>query len=224
MSATMMSTAPGRANRDFEPKSRFGPVAIAVMAAFHALIGYALVSGLGRQVIEIVKKPLDATIIQEVKLPPPPPPPPPPPKRIVKKIPKPAPPPPAYVPPPEVAAPPVIEPAPAITAVQTAEPVPPPPAEPPAPVAPPAPARQDIAVACPTQARPAIPERALEDGISGTVRAEVRIRGARVVDVQIVSGPKIFHRAVRAALAKYQCQTGGAEDILASQEFEFKVE
>jgi periplasmic protein TonB len=90
--------------------------------------------------------------------------------------------------------------------------------------APPAPLRQDISVACPKQARPAFPERALDEGIHGTVRAEVRIRGARVVEVRIVSGPKIFHAPVRAALAQYQCQTSGSEEILASQEFEFKAE
>ncbi len=223
--STLAIHGPGR-RKDFAPKGRFGPVAIAVMAVFHLLVGYALVSGLGQQVIEVVKKPLDATIIQEVKLPPPPPPPEPP-KPIVKEVPKFAPPPPAYVPPPEVAPPPAVEAAPAITAVQSVAPVAPPPpapAAPDAPPAPPAPLRQDIAVACPKQARPAIPERALDEGISGTVRAEVKIRGSRVVDVKIVSGPKIFHAAVRAALAQYQCQTSGGEEILASQDFEFKVE
>lgn len=223
--STVVIHGPGR-RKDFAPRSRFGPVAIAVMAAFHVLVGYALVSGLGQHVIEVVKKPLDATIIQEVKLPPPPPPPEPP-KPIVKEVPKLAPPPPAYVPPPEVAPPPAVEAAPAITAVQSTAPVaPPPPAPtaPEAPPAPPAPTRQDIAVACPKQARPAIPERALDEGISGTVRAEVKIRGTRVVEVRIVSGPKIFHAAVRAALAQYQCQTSGGEEILASQDFEFKVE
>jgi protein TonB len=212
-----------RRNKDFEPRSRFGPVAIGVMVAFHALLGYALFSGLGAHVIEIVRKPLDATIIQEVKLPPPPPPPEQP-RPPVKELPKLAPPP-AYVPPPEVVSPAVPEPAPAITAVQTAEPVaPPPPAAPAEPAPPAVPLRQDIAVACRGQVRPAIPERALEEGISGKVRAEVRIRGSRVVDVQIVSGPKVFHAAVRAALAQYQCQTRGGEDVLASQDFEFKVE
>lgn len=226
MSTLALQGAPRR-RRDFAPKSRFGPVAIGVMVAFHGLLGYALVSGLGKQVVEIVKKPLDATIIQEVKLPPPPPPPEPPPKQIVKEMPKLAPPPPAYVPPPDVAPPPAIETAPAISAVQTSEPAPPPPPAPvvaEAPPAPPAPQRQDIAVACPKQARPAFPERALDDGINGTVRAEVRIRGTRVVDVRIVSGPKVFHAAVRAALAQYQCQTSGGEEILASQDFEFKAE
>jgi len=51
-----------RAN-DFDPKSRFGPVGIGVMVLFHVLVGYALVSGLARKTIEMIKKPMDATII-----------------------------------------------------------------------------------------------------------------------------------------------------------------
>ena len=111
-----------RAN-DFDPKSRFGPVGIGVMVLFHVLVGYALISGLARKTIEMIKKPMDATIIAEVKVPPPPPPPPPPPKKIVRQeTPKTPPPPrPAYVPPPAVTPPPST--APAITAVQSTEPV-----------------------------------------------------------------------------------------------------
>ena len=37
----------------------------------HVLVIWALVSGLGQNVIQIIKKPLNATIIEEVKLPPP---------------------------------------------------------------------------------------------------------------------------------------------------------
>lgn len=129
--------------------------------------------------------------------------------------------PPAYVPPPEVT-PAAAPAAPAITAVQSEVPAAPPPV--PAAPAPPAPPQhQDIAVACPKQARPAIPERALEEGISGKVRAEVKIRNGRVADVQIVAGPKLFHAAVRAALSRYEC-VGGGDEIAATQEFEFKVE
>ena len=62
-------------SRQFKPKAGFSPVGIAVMVGAHALLGYALVSGMASKAIEIIKKPLDATIITEVKLPPPPPPP-----------------------------------------------------------------------------------------------------------------------------------------------------
>ncbi|HJW12150.1 MAG TPA: hypothetical protein VJ598_10205 [Albitalea sp.] len=144
-----------RAEREFKPKSKVSPIGIAVMVAFHLGVGYVLVSGLGRHAVELVKKPLDATIIEEVKLPPPPPPPP---KPIVKQeMPKVETPPPAYVPPPEVAPPPDA-PSP-IAAVQNAVPEAPPPAAPAAPVATPQPATNDIAVACPKQTRPVPPQR-----------------------------------------------------------------
>ena len=42
---------------------------------------YALMTGLARHAVEIIKKPLTATVIEELKLPPPPPPPP---KKIVE--------------------------------------------------------------------------------------------------------------------------------------------
>ena len=51
MNTIVTNAGPGRASRDFAPKSRFGPVAIGVMVAFHGLVGYALVNGLGKQVI-----------------------------------------------------------------------------------------------------------------------------------------------------------------------------
>ena len=96
-----------------------------------------------RKAVEVIKKPLEATVIQEVKLPPPPPPPPPPPRIVkppeIKAPPKiEAPPPPPFVPPPEVTPPPA--PAPAITSVPTPPPAPPviAPPPPPAPPAPPA--------------------------------------------------------------------------------------
>jgi peptidoglycan-associated lipoprotein len=50
-----------------------------VVAAVHAVIGWALVTGTARKGFEILKKPMEAAVIQEVIIPPPPPPPPPPP-------------------------------------------------------------------------------------------------------------------------------------------------
>ena len=52
-------------------------VGITVVILLHVLVIYALISGLARKAVEVIKKPLTATIIEEVKLPPPPPPPPP---------------------------------------------------------------------------------------------------------------------------------------------------
>ncbi|HYD81291.1 MAG TPA: TonB family protein [Paucimonas sp.] len=73
-----------------------------VVVLLHVLVVYALLTGLARKVVEVIKQPIETKIIEEVKPPPPPdlPPPPPPPKMVA--------PPPPFIPPPEVqvAAPP----------------------------------------------------------------------------------------------------------------------
>ncbi|MED5620737.1 energy transducer TonB [Ideonella sp. BN130291] len=71
-------------------------VGFGAVVLVHAVLGYALVNGLARRVVEIIKQPLETRIIDEVKPPPPETAPPPP-------IPKLALPPPSFVPPPEVA-------------------------------------------------------------------------------------------------------------------------
>jgi protein TonB len=204
-----------------EPSSRRF-MGIGVAAVAHLIIGWALVSGLAGKVVEAIKKPLEARIIQEVHLPPPPPPP----KQIKSPPPAPkvvAPPPLPFVPPPEIA-PQAASPS-AITMVAST----PPPVEykieapPPAPATPAAPRRQDIGVVCPTQVRPEIPAEALDRGISGKVTAQVRISDGVVKEVAILSGPRVYHAAVRAALQRYKCASGDG-DVLAVQEFNFKVE
>jgi protein TonB len=115
-----------------------------VVIVLHALLAWALVTGLARKVVEVIKAPIETKIIEEVKPPPPPPPDnlPPPPKT--------APPPPSFVPPPEVQVNPPPTPAPTITTTTVA----PPPAEvriapAPAVVAPPAPAASAAPVRTP---------------------------------------------------------------------------
>jgi protein TonB len=61
----------------------------------HAVLIYALVNGLARKIVEVIKKPIETKIVEEHKPPPPPEaPPPPPPKMDI--------PPPPFIPPPEV--------------------------------------------------------------------------------------------------------------------------
>ncbi len=48
---------------------------LVAVIALHAFLGYALVSGMARQGLNLIKKPLEAVVIQEVIIPPPPPPP-----------------------------------------------------------------------------------------------------------------------------------------------------
>src|SRR6266852_5636170 len=75
-------------------------IGLTFVILLHVLVIYALVTGLARKAVEVIKKPLSATIIEEIKAPPPPPPPPPP-RKIIE--------PPktqqTYVPPPDVPVP-----------------------------------------------------------------------------------------------------------------------
>src|SRR5215471_6023776 len=106
-------------------------VGITAVVLVHALVVYALVTGLGKKAIEVIKKPLTATIVEEIKAPPPPPPPPP--KKI--EIPKIPPPDIPYVPPPDIPAP-TITTDPVITAVAPTPPPAPPVIAPPPPAPP----------------------------------------------------------------------------------------
>lgn len=219
-----MSTAIQRRRyRGNDPKRK--AVGWGVVVGVHALIGWALVSGTARKGLELIKKPMEAAVIQEVIIPPPPPPPPKkiePPKPVAPKV---VAPPPPYVPPPEVAPPP----SPSAVAVQSV-PTPPltapviaPPPPPAPPAAPPGPARQDMGVACPTQVKPEMPRKALREGTEGIVKAQALIRDGAVKQVTILSGPRVYHEAVRDAMMQYRC-VSGAGDVLATQEFVFKIE
>jgi len=205
-----------------DPSSRVKGIVIVVV--LHVLIGYALVSGMARKGLELVKKPLEAVVIQEVIIPPPPPPPPPKKVEPPKEVPKVQAPPP-FVPPPDVA-PPVASTAPAIVATHTPSPAPAVIA-PPAPLAPApvvaGPKRAAIGVACPTQVAPEMPRKAIQDGTEGVVKAQILIKNGVVQEVTIVSGPRVFHTAVKNAIAQYKCVADGPE-VLATQEFNFKVE
>ncbi len=197
---------------------------LVLVIALHAFLGYAIVSGMARKGLNFIKKPLEAVVIQEVIIPPPPPPPP---KKVEvpKDLPRVEAPPPPYVPPPDVA--PSTSSGISIASTTTVPTAPvviaPPP--PPAPVAArPAPNRNDIGVACPTQVPPEMPRKAQQEGIEGVVRAQIRIKGGVIQDVTIVSGPRVFHAAVRAAMMQYKCISDAGGEVLATQEFNFKLE
>lgn len=116
---------------------------IAVVIAFHAFVVYALVTGLAKKVVEVVRAPIETKVIEEIKKPLPPP------EIVIPPPPKLEAPPPPFIPPPEVqvSAPP--PPAPTITAV-TATP-------PPAPVViAPAPAPAPVVAAAPAPPAPPV--------------------------------------------------------------------
>lgn len=81
-------------NKEKDSTSRV--IGLTVIVALHAFVGYAVVSGLGKKMIDVIKKPVETKIIEEVKPPPPQDLPPPPPPPEVKA------PPPPFIPPPEV--------------------------------------------------------------------------------------------------------------------------
>lgn len=213
-------------------------VGLAVAMVFHVVLIYGLMHGLGRQVLEVIKQPLDIKMIEEVKLPPPPPPPPPP-----KDLPPPpptAPPPPAYVPPPEVQVP-TPPPAPSITAQVQPEPpkpvpqviAPPAPkveAPPPPPPPPPKPRLrsginpvwkppvQDLLSSYPRQAR--------REGITGRVLLRLTINpGGDVIKVDIRdSQPKgVFDKAARDYVSRFKFEKGD-DEFEVDQEIEFRLE
>jgi len=132
------------ARRQRDPKRHL--VGLLFVLLLHAILIYGLVTGLARKAVEVIKKPVTATVIEELKKPPPPPPPPPP-----KKVePPPRTPPPIqqpYVPPPDIPMPAVTN-APTITAVTPTVPVEPYVIQPPAPPkiveAPPAPPKPAV--------------------------------------------------------------------------------
>jgi periplasmic protein TonB len=208
----------------FDPGHHGGQHAgVGIVIGVHVIVGWALASGLGSEMVAAIKKPLQAVVLQEVSLPPPPPSPPPPPKpqqppkQVVQQAPAPPPP---FVPPTEV---PVQQPVDA--PVLQSSPTPPPgpvPIAAPAPTAPAAPAKVDLAVACPTQVQPEMPARAQREGLSGTVRAQATIVGGMVSAVEILSGPRLFHAAVREAMQKYRCSA--PDGTVAVQAFDFRVE
>lgn len=208
---------------------------LGVVMAVHGLAIWAVSSGMARQVLEVIHKPVEVAIITEVPTPAEPPPPPkpvPPPPKAPPPVQ--APPPPAYVPPPEVAPPPPAQPV--IEAVVSTPPPaapPPPPSPPVAAPAPPAPVpaspslRRDVSVACPDYAqvlRDALAGVFDRVGVVGVVKVQIRIQGSRIVDVTPVSGPREYYRPVQNAVRRMRCGIDGANEVLVPLEVSFREE
>jgi protein TonB len=83
--------------------------------------------------------------------------------------------------------------------------------------------RSEMGIVCPTQVKPEMPRQALRDGTEGVVKAQALIRDGVVKDVTILSGPRVFHAAVRNAMLQYKCVSEPG-DVLAPQEFVFKLD
>ena len=198
-------------------------VGLAIVALLHVLIIYALVTGLARKVVDVIKKPIETKIVEEAKPPPPPETPPPPPPKLNT-------PPPPFIPPPEVQIAVAAPAAATITAVTT---TPPPPVAAIAPTPPPRAAVKtlpviDAARNCDKPAYPPASARAEETG-TVTVRFFVDEEG-RAIKSEIVrsSGHKRLDEAARQALGlcKFKPGTvdGKAVPMSADLQYVWKLE
>lgn len=115
---------------------------ITTVILLHVFVGFLVVSGIGKRLVDKIKNPVETKIIEEVKPPPPQDLPPPPPPPEIKS------PPPPFIPPPEV----VVQNTPQQTPVSNSTQVAPPTAAPVRPTAPPTPA-------APVESKPAPPAR-----------------------------------------------------------------
>ena len=69
-----------------------------------------------------------------------------------------------------------------------------------------------------------MPGLAAEEGLGGTVTARAVVVHGRVRRVRIVSGPELFHGAVRRAMRQYRCDDRGDQPIAVVQTFRFSVQ
>lgn len=169
-------------------------VGFSVVVIMHVVLIYALVNGLARNIVEVIKAPMETKLIEEIKDKPPEPPPPPPKLNI---------PPPPFIPPPEINI--QIPQSSAGPTITTKSSVPPPKAVV-APPAPPAPAIRRNPT--PTfKVAPSYPRKAIKENIEGSVEAHLMVNGAgEVTSVKIVkSQPRgMFDEAAIAALSQYK--------------------
>ena len=198
-----------------------------VVVIFHIALAYALVHGLARKIVEVIRSPLETKIIEEVKPPPPDKPPPPPPKFAA--------PPPPYIPAPEISiqAPNV----PTITAVTQVKPPEPvaPPARPPEPPAPPAKPREPVRTAAVVDARacekPTYPSASLRANETGVVLLSFLIDvDGKVLESRVdrSSGHRRLDEAARSGLGlcKFKPATldGKPERTWSRIEYEWKLD
>ena len=204
------------AQRQADPRRHL--VGMTIVVLFHALVVYALVTGLAKRVVDVIRAPIETKVIEEIKKPPPPP------EVVLPPPPKLEAPPPPFIPPPEIqiATPP---PAPTITATT---PTPPPapvviaPAPPPVVAAAPAPAARpppvSAGVVCSNfqtvMGDVAYPREAQRQGIE---KGEALIQftlspTGEVKNITVISAShQIFARNSVRIVGEYKCQGQGRE-------------
>ena len=206
---------------------------ITFVILFHGFIVYALVTGLAKKVVEVVRAPIETKVIEEIKKPPPPP------EIVLPPPPKLEAPPPPFIPPPEVqiAQPP--PPQPTITATTPTPPpapvviAPPPPpvvVAAPAPPPPAAPVTVTAGVACSNYSTvmgdASFPREAqrlgLEKGdalIQFTLTASGEIKDIKTLRA---SHPSFARNSIRI-VGEYKC-AGQGRDVIVQVPFGYKLE
>ena len=207
-------------------------VGFSAVVLFHGFVVYALVTGLAKKVVEVVRAPIETKVIEEIKKPPPPP------ETVVPPPPRLEAPPPPFIPPPEVqiATPP--PPAPTITAVTPTPPpapaviAPTPPPAAPAPPAPPAaaPAPVSAAVVCSNYTTvmgdAGFPRDAAKLGLEkgeATIQFTLSASG-EIKDVKVLSQTHAaFGRNSMRLVSDYKCQ-GQGHDVQVKVTFGYKIQ
>lgn len=183
-----------------------------VVVLLHMVVGYALVNGLARKMVEVIKSPMETKIIEEASKPPEDTPPPPP--KLVTL-------PPAFVPPPEVQ---IQAPAAAAPSISNTTRVI-------APVRAPAPvvhAPPSVGVACPNsqqvRAEISYPARAKRDELEGSVLIEFTVAAdGSIKDIDIKSSTDpVFNSVSINAVRQFKCNAQG-RDVRVSVPFVFKM-
>lgn len=175
-------------------------VGITGVIAFHALVVWALVSGLARKAIEVLPAPIETKILEEVTQQEEPPPPPPPPEFDT--------PPPPFIPPPEITI--MQRPAPTNTITTTTERPPAPPPPPPV-AAPREPVRVPPVVKAKACREPDYPPVSERLGEAGTVVLQLLVGvDGKVTDSRIEqsSGYERLDKVAQQALSRCRFQPG----------------
>jgi len=217
--------------RQRDPRKHLAGITFVIL--FHAFIVYALVTGLAKKVVDVVRAPIETKVIEEIKKPPPPP------EIVVPPPPKLEAPPPPFIPPPEIqiATPPPQQPT--ITAVTPTPPpapvviapAPPPPvvvAEVPPPPPAPKPKTNDVSVYCTKQVKPEVPGTSYSGRVVVSMR--VYLTAGKVSKTEVMPGSfqgisdrriqRAFTNSVLEALEGYTC---AGDNVYFEQTFEFKV-
>lgn len=212
------------AQQQRDPKRHL--IGIGAVVILHVLVVWALVSGLARKVVEVVKGPIEVKVIEEIIKKPPPPP------EVVPPPPKVQAPPPPFMPPPEINIAPPPTTAPTITAVTKDAPLAPqaPVIQkvPETPVAAVAPAIRSAQVACANyrevMSSIVYPREALQGGTEGDVVIEFTVgANGQIKDAAIRSSSnRVFNRSAMAVVNQLQCQSGG-QDIRVQAPISFKI-